>query len=182
MNNKNKLFFILFVLSLYIYPDIRIFYPGGENFPKPFDNTFVFKSSSKCSLVIKDITLLNYLGEDILLDLKPFIKIDVSDKNFVLLDTFSTVPFKRNFVWYIESYEDGIIKRSNFLFFHTGEGNFFSSENNFFNENDYLHLIFKFFELAGYHPTGRVWFNGVEVDVKELDLGKIKEIRWKRKR
>ncbi len=182
MNNKKIFFFIIFVFSIYIFPDIKIFYPGCENSPKPFDNTFVFNSSSKCSLVVKDITLLNHLGEDLLLDLKPFIKIDVSGKNFVVLDTFSIIPYRRNFLWYIESYENGIVERSNFLFFHTGNIYFPSSEKDFFNENDYLHLIFKFFELVGYHPTGRAWVNGVEVDLKELNISGMKEIRWKRKR
>ncbi|MEJ5307747.1 MAG: hypothetical protein WHT27_05565 [candidate division WOR-3 bacterium] len=180
MSRKKISLFIFFVLANFIYADLTIFYPGSEEKSEPFNHFFIFNSSSLCSLIIKDITDFNDIGKDVLIYSKPFLKIDVSDKNYIVLDTFFYLSTKKSFAWYLESYENGVIERSNILFFNTGHDNIFYEVNQ--SKDEYLSLIFKIFGIAGFYPTGRVWVNGVEVDLKELNLYDLKNIRWKTKK
>lgn len=180
MSRKKIFLFIFFVLSNLMYGDLTVFYPGAEERSERFDRIFIFNSSSLCSLVIKDVTDFNDFGKDILINSKPFLKVDVSNRYYTVIDTFFYLSTKRSFAWYLESYENGIIERSDILFFNTGDDNIpFIVDP---KRDDPLFLIFKIFKIAGFHPTGRVWINGIEVNIRDLNLNNIKYIRWKTKR
>ncbi|MEO0237387.1 MAG: hypothetical protein ABIN35_04055 [candidate division WOR-3 bacterium] len=180
MSRKKIFLFIFFILTNLIYGDLTVFYPGSEEKSEPFSHIFIFNSSSSCSLIIKDVTDFYDFGKDVLINSKPFLKIDVSNKSYIVLDTFFYLPTKKSFAWYLESYENGILERSNILFFNTGDVNIPSKINQ--SKDDYLSIIFKFFEIGGFQPTGRVWVNGIEMEIKELNLYDVKSMRWKTKR
>ncbi|MEO0298256.1 MAG: hypothetical protein ABIN39_03785 [candidate division WOR-3 bacterium] len=180
MSRKKFFLFIFFILTNLIYGDPIVFYPGSEEKSEPFDNIFIFNSSGLCSLVIKDLTGFYDFGKDVLINSKPFLKVDVSNKSYIVLDTFFYLSTKKSFAWYLESYENGVLERSNILFFNTGDVNIPCTSNQ--SKDDYLSIIFKIFGIAGFHPTGRVWVNGIEMDIKDLNFYDIKSIRWKTKR
>lgn len=180
MSKKRIFLFTIFVFSCFLYGEVFIFYPGGEDKSEPFNNIFIFSSSSVCSLVVKDITDFNVIGYDILINTKTFLKVDVSNRNYIVIDTFFYLTTKRSFAWYLESYENGVLKKSNILFFNTGDDYITNFTNH--NRDDYLSIILKIFGIAGFYPTGRVWINDVQVNIKDLDLSNVKNIRWKTKR
>ncbi|GEM_PF-3557319 len=181
---KKNIFFLIFFFSFKIFCDISIFYPGdtykSQSFFSPY---FIFSSSENCSLLVVEITDFKNIDFDFLFERQPFYKIDVSNKNFILLDTFFYINEEKYFCWFLESYDANGIDRSNILFFNTNSKDFPEDEMSY--EKDItgdLYPIFQMLKTTGYNSTGRVWINGIKTDSLNLKKIRIKNILWKKKR
>lgn len=181
---KKNILFLIFLFSFKIFCNVSIFYPGdtykSQQFISPY---FIFSSSGNCSLVVVEITDFKNLDFDFLFDRKPFYKMDVSNKNFILLDTFLYLTEEKYFCWFLESYDSNGIDRSNILFFNTNSKDF--PADHMLYEKDMTGDLFSIFQMlksTGYNPTGRVWINGIKTDSFDLKKIRVKNILWKKKR